>query len=50
MQNKVEYTATYRRESNMGEDSIFNMEAALYCCLLCFIENCCKGEFSFDTI
>ena len=50
MQKKVEYAATYRCESNMEEDSIFKMEAALYRCLLHLIANCCKGEFPFDTI
>ena len=50
MQNKVEYAATYRREINMDEDSIFKMEDALYRCLLHLIEKFCKGEFPFDTI
>ena len=50
MQKKVEYAATYRRESNMEEDSIFKMEATLYHFLLHLIANCCKGEFPFDTI
>ena len=49
MQKKVEYAATYRREINM-EDNIFKMGVALYRCLLRLIENCCKGEFPFDTI
>ena len=50
MKKKVEYVATYRCEINMEEDSIFKMESALYLFLLRLIENCCKGEFPFDTI
>lgn len=44
MQKKAEDAVACGRESNMEEDSIFKMEAALDRCLLRLIANCCKGD------
>jgi chromosome transmission fidelity protein 4 len=44
MQKKAEDAAACGRESNMEEDCIFKMEAALDRCLLRLIANCCKGD------